>query len=147
MTSGPAGEIRLKADLRAPEKVRDFVKDILDRFVLTDEERFKIELSLHEICINIVLHAYPRKKGPLVIRAWTKGDRAYFEFTDEGIAFDPRGAVLPDLRAKLESGRRGGYGIFLYRTLMDGFVYRREDGRNVLTVFKKARPAPARRSV
>jgi anti-sigma regulatory factor (Ser/Thr protein kinase) len=32
----------------------------------------------------------------------------------------------------------GGLGIFLARKLMDGFSYRREDGQNVLVMYKKA---------
>jgi anti-sigma regulatory factor (Ser/Thr protein kinase) len=31
---------------------------------------------------------------------------------------------------------RGGFGIYLSKTLMDGFEYKRESGQNVLTVFK-----------
>ncbi len=137
MTRTAATEIRIKADIRALEKIRDFAKDILDRFSFGEEDRFKVELSIHEISINIVLHAYPRTKGPLIVRSWPGEGNLWFEFTDEGVAFDPGAASPPDLGAKLRSGKRGGYGIFLYRTLMDGFEYRRVDGKNVLAVFKK----------
>jgi serine/threonine-protein kinase RsbW len=147
MTGTPASEMRIKADLRAPEKLRDFVKGILDRTPLGEEDRFKVELSLHEICINIVLHAYPGRKGRLVVRSWAEGGRITFEFMDEGIAFDPGAAAPPDLGEKLRSGRRGGYGIFLYRTLMDGFEYRREGGKNILVVFKRVPGTPAARSI
>ena len=145
MNGAPAGEIKVKADLKAAEKIRIFVQDALDRYTLTEEERFKVELSLHEICINIVLHAYPGKKGDLAVRTWSGGDRAYFEFTDGGVAFDPCVAAPPDLRAKLKTGNRGGYGIYLYRTLLDGFEYRREAGKNILTVFKKVPASVASR--
>jgi anti-sigma regulatory factor (Ser/Thr protein kinase) len=147
MKREPVEEIRISADLEAAEKVRIFVKDVLDRYVLSEEERFKAELSLHEICINIVLHAYPGKKGDLNVRTWPCGDRVYFEFADTGVAFDPCQAAPPDLKAKLKSGRRGGYGIFLYRTLLDGFEYRREAGKNILTVFKTVPVSGTSRSV
>lgn len=137
-------ELRVAADLKAMDKVRAFMKKTLRGVEMGEEDGFKIELSLHEICINIALYAYPGKKGEIVLRSWFEGDRACFEFRDTGVAFDPRPVKPPDILEKLRTGRRGGFGIYLFRTLMDGYEYRREDGQNVLLVFKKfRRAAPA----
>jgi anti-sigma regulatory factor (Ser/Thr protein kinase) len=140
-------ELRVAADLRAMDKVRAFMKKALQGVEMTEEDGFKIELSLHEICINIALYAYPGEKGEIVLRAWFDGDRACFEFRDTGIAFDPRPVLPPDIREKLRTGRRGGFGIYLFRTLMDGYEYRREGEQNVLLVFKKLRGAAPSGSV
>ena len=134
-------ELRVAADLRAMDKVRGFMKRVLRGVEMTEEDGFKIELSLHEICINIALYAYPGEKGEIVLRAWFDGDRACFEFRDTGIAFDPRPVKPPDILEKLKTGRRGGFGIYLFRTLMDGYEYRREGEQNVLLVFKKLQGA------
>lgn len=140
-------ELRVAADLRAMDKVRAFMKKALQGVEMTEEEGFKIELSLHEICINIALYAYPGEKGEIVLRAWFEGDRAFFEFRDTGIAFDPRPTRPPDIKEKLRTGRRGGFGIYLFRTLMDGYEYRREGEQNVLLVFKRFRGAAPSGSV
>jgi anti-sigma regulatory factor (Ser/Thr protein kinase) len=140
-------ELRVAADLRAMDKVRAFMKKVLRGVEMTEEEGFKIELSLHEICINIALYAYPGEKGEIVLRAWFDGDRACFEFRDTGVAFDPRPVKPPDILEKLRTGHRGGFGIYLFRTLMDGYEYRREEGQNVLFVFKKFRGAVSSGSV
>jgi len=140
-------ELRVAADLRAMDKVRAFMKKALQGVEMTEEDGFKIELSLHEICINIALYAYPGEKGEIILRAWFDGDRACFEFRDTGIAFDPRPVLPPDIREKLRTGRRGGFGIYLFRTLMDGYEYRREGEQNVLLVFKKLRGAAPSGSV
>ncbi len=140
-------ELRVAADLRAMDKVRAFMKKALKGVAMSEEDGFKIELSLHEICINIALYAYPGEKGEIVLRAWFDGTAAWFEFRDTGIAFDPRPARLPDIQEKLRTGGRGGFGIYLFRTLMDGYEYRREAGQNVLVVFKKLRPGTPARSV
>jgi anti-sigma regulatory factor (Ser/Thr protein kinase) len=132
-------ELRVAADLRAMDKVRTFIKKTLGSVELTEEDGFKIELSLHEICINIALYAYPGGKGEIVLRTWLDGEGAWFEFRDTGIAFDPKPAKPPDIQEKLRTGGRGGFGIYLFQTLMDGFEYRREAGQNVLRVFKKLR--------
>jgi serine/threonine-protein kinase RsbW len=130
------GELRVKADLRAMDRVRAFLRDSLRGIDLAEEDYFKIELSLHEIAVNIILYAYPAEKGDLVLRTWFEEGKAFFEFRDTGISFDPRQAASPDILEKLRTGKRGGFGIYLSKTLMDGFEYKREPGQNVLTVFK-----------
>ncbi len=132
-------ELRVAADLRAMDIVRAFMKKVLRGVEMTEEDGFKIELSLHEICINIALYAYHGEKGEIILRAWLEGENAWFEFRDTGIAFDPRPAGPPDIRMKLAAGGRGGFGIYLFQTLMDGYEYKREAGQNVLLVFKRLR--------
>ena len=53
---------------------------------------------------------------------------------DDGAAFDPREAPLPDLDAPLDQRQAGGLGMHLVRATMDAVEYRREDGRNVPAV-------------
>jgi len=131
------GELRVKADLQAMDRVRAFLRDSLRGIDLAEEDYFKIELSLHEIAVNIILYAYPaEEKGDLVLRSWFEGGKAFFEFRDTGISFNPCHVAPPDILEKLRTGKRGGFGIYLSWTLMDGFEYKREPGQNVLTVFK-----------
>ncbi len=100
-------ELRVAADLRAMDKVRAFLKKTLRGVEMTEEDGFKIELSLHEICINIALYAYPGGKGEIVLRTWLDGETAWFEFRDTGIAFDPRPARPPGHRGEAQDGRPG----------------------------------------
>jgi len=130
------GELRVKAGLQAMDRVRAFLRDSLRGIDLAEEDYFKIELSLHEITVNIILYAYPEEKGDFVLRTWFEGRKVYFEFRDTGISFDPRQAMPPDIQEKIRTGKRGGFGIYLFKTLMDGFEYKREPGQNVLVVFK-----------
>jgi len=131
--------LTIASDLAEVNKVRTFVQDALAGLPLAEKDVFRIDLSLVEVCINIVLYAYPRETGTIVLRSWRQGNRLYFEVRDSGIPFDPRTMKRPDLREILRTARKGGFGIFLSRTMMDGFDYRREDGRNVLTLYKKLR--------
>ncbi|MHB8094086.1 MAG: ATP-binding protein [Candidatus Aminicenantales bacterium] len=134
--TGRGASISIPADYKAMDGVRSLLRKSLEGIDLAEEEYFKIELSLHEICVNIVLYAYPARGGDLVLRTWFEGRRIFFEFRDSGVPFDPQFTAFPDIREKLRTGKRGGFGIFLFRTLMDGYEYRREAGTNVLTVFK-----------
>ncbi|MCK7476662.1 MAG: ATP-binding protein [Candidatus Moduliflexus flocculans] len=105
---------------------------------LGEEDRLKIELSLHEICVNVALYAYPEgPRGDMTVRVWR----------DEAVALHrgPRPAASPSIRSgrrtptswlKLRRGARGGFGVYFFKTLMDGLTYRRSGGQNVLTVRK-----------
>ena len=53
----------------------------------------------------------------------------------EGIPFDPlEDAPEPDMDSPMEHRRLGGLGVYLVRTMTSDMQYRREDGKNCLTV-------------
>jgi len=131
--------LEIASDLGEVARVRDFVRESLAGLPLSDKDAFRIDLSLVEVCINIVLYAYPKEQGSLNLQSWLEPRRVYFEVRDRGIPFNPRTMKRPNLKEIVRTARHGGFGIFLSRTMMDGFTYKREDGQNVLTLFKKLR--------
>lgn len=130
--------LQVKSELREIDRIRKFLRRFLRDLDLSEEDIYKVELSVVEMCTNIVRYAYPESRGGIVIRAWLADARLHLELRDKGVAFDPRTVKRPSLREMLSGERMGGLGIFLARRLMDGFDYRREDGQNVLTMSKKA---------
>jgi sigma-B regulation protein RsbU (phosphoserine phosphatase) len=138
--------LTLSSDLAEVAKVRDFVNESLAGLPLKDKDAFRIDLALVEVCINIVLYAYPQNKGTLSLRSWLTPGRVNFEIRDSGMPFDPRSMKKPDLKEIMRTARHGGFGIFLSRAMMDGFDYRREDGQNILTLYKKLRLKPSGRA-
>lgn len=119
------------------EKVRSFLKKNLLNLNLTEKECFTIELSLLEICTNIVRYAYPEKKDKIFLKTWRDKDKFFLEIRDNGIPFDPRETKKPDIKKILESEQVGGFGILISRKFMDGFDYKREHNQNILIMFKK----------
>jgi anti-sigma regulatory factor (Ser/Thr protein kinase) len=113
LTGTDARELVVPASLKEVDRVRRFLCNYLGGLGLKEEDELKIELALHEICVNIALYAYP-----------------------EGRAGDPVKKPNPDVLARLRSGKRGGLGVFFFRTMMDGLSYRRDGGENILTVSK-----------
>jgi serine/threonine-protein kinase RsbW len=107
---------------------------------LNEEDAYKVELSLVEMCSNIMRYAYPRDKGEIVLSVWHEEGKFYLEVRDSGVPFDPRQVKRPTLEEMISREQMGGLGIFLARKLMDGFLYRREDDQNVLVMYKKAEP-------
>lgn len=135
--------IRVQADLKAMNDIRDFMHSALDGMPFSDDESSSISLAAHEICVNIALYAYPEEKGTIELKTWTEDNRMWIEIRDVGVPFDPRTAADPDIREKVHSARMGGWGIYLTRSLMDSFDYRRENGENIL-LLSKALPGASR---
>ncbi len=52
------------------------------------------------------------------------------------MAFDPRDAKEPNTKTALKDRKVGGLGIHLVKNLMDRIEYRREEGRNFLSLTK-----------
>jgi anti-sigma regulatory factor (Ser/Thr protein kinase) len=129
--------LTVKSELIEIEKVRAFLEETLKSLNLSEEAYYLIELSLLEMCINIVRYAYPQEKGEIFLKIWNKDDKIFFEIRDWGIPFDPRDAPDPDIQEMVNQGRTGGLGIFLSRQLMNGFEYSREKDQNVLIMNKR----------
>ncbi|MBN2409017.1 MAG: ATP-binding protein [Candidatus Aminicenantes bacterium] len=137
--------MRVQSELKELDKVRRFLKANLENLELSEEDIYKIELSLVEMCTNIIRYAYPREKGEIAIKAWHEKGVFSLEIRDNGVPFDPRQVKRPTLKEMINREEMGGLGIFLARKLMDRFAYRREDGQNILTMSKKAHEKKANR--
>lgn len=135
-------ELTVRADLAQVDRVREFLRESLEGTAVTEEDAMKLELSLHEIIVNIALYAYPRRRGKMSVRLWRDDTTFFMEIRDRGVPFDPAGRPPPDLQEKIRRGTMGGFGVYLFKTLMDGYSYKRADGENVLTVFMGLRPRP-----
>ncbi|MDD8015121.1 MAG: ATP-binding protein [Acidobacteriota bacterium] len=130
-------ELHVAAELSSLDKVRGFLEKTMEGLSLSEEERLRIALSLHEICVNIIRYAYPGAKGGISLKIWQNRHKVFLEIRDKGIPFDPRKKATPDPRKKIKAGEKSGWGIFLSRSLMDEYAYRRAGGENILTIAKK----------
>ncbi|MCR5485445.1 MAG: ATP-binding protein, partial [Clostridiales bacterium] len=58
-------------------------------------------------------------------------------FCDRGVAFDPLAKDDPDITASADERQIGGLGIFMVKKSMDKVEYKRENDKNILTIYKK----------
>ena len=120
--------------------VQDFVEGCLSGCGASQKVLTQLELVIEEIFINIVSYAYhPPDVGEIDISCSVEDDRAkvVLTFADDGPEFDPLSVKDPDTTLKMEDRPIGGLGIFLVKNNVDGITYRRDNGRNVLTVEKR----------
>ena len=121
------------------EAITEFVNRELEARECPYREQMQICVAIDEIVSNIARYAYTPDKGNVTVNfAYEEQDRTVvLTFTDEGIPYDPLQREDPDVSLPAEKRKIGGLGIYLVRKTMDRLSYRRENGKNILTVRKK----------
>lgn len=138
-----------QAELRIPGRLdqlgvaSEWLARFADAVALPDEMRYRLDLGLNEAVTNVVSYGY-RDAGEHAIRLRlsTDGDAVTLEIEDDGVPFDPLAATPPARPASLAEAPIGGLGIQLIRAMLDECRYRREEGRNRLTLVARPRPGP-----
>ena len=91
---------------------------------LPDKEAvsYNIELAVHEVCSNIIEHAYAGSPGRLKLSFSLLEDsrKIVVEMYDNGRSFDFPSVPTPNL----DEPQVRGYGLFLIQELMDKVEYR-----------------------
>jgi serine/threonine-protein kinase RsbW len=94
-------------------------------------------LILEEVIINIIHNGFNDSERHWIdIHLDHHGNRLRITIEDDGVAFNPCSAEMPDTQCPLENRKIGGMGILLVRRLADQIRYRRVQGKNKLTVTK-----------
>ena len=130
-------ELRLKVETRHDEL--DRVSAAIEDFALEADWpldlAFKVNLALEEVVINVMNYGHEDGLHEIDIILTTEEDSLTIEIVDDGRPFDPlHDAPIPDVNAELEDRNIGGLGIHLVRKMMDDVRYRREEGKNHLTL-------------
>jgi serine/threonine-protein kinase RsbW len=104
---------------------------------------YRVNLAVHEICANIVEHAYagqPEGRIAVTVVLITQPRSLIIDLHDTGRSFDPACVLAPNLN----EGQVGGYGLFLVRELMDDVIYQPQPGSNCWRLVKGLEPGPPR---
>jgi serine/threonine-protein kinase RsbW len=97
---------------------------------------YAIELAVHELCTNIIMHAYPANDpGSIALSGRFHAHQKKLEINiyDWGRPFSPEKRTLPDL----EHGQEGGYGLFIIEQIVDSLHYNRTATSNHWQLIKK----------
>ncbi len=141
-----SGEMRLAVDNELLEigRLCAACTAFMEQSGFTPAGIYAANLVLEEMATNIVKYGYDdlaRHKIQAVLRV--DGDLATIVLEDDGHAFNPLAAPPPDIGQPLAKRPIGGLGIHLARRMADSMQYRRDNGRNILTIKVRSAPAPA----
>jgi len=95
----------------------------------------KINLVFDELMNNIITYGNC-ENNDIGITAHVADRNLTVSIAYEGPEFDPCKVPAPDTNLMLDERAEGGLGIFLVKSLMDEFIYRRAGSRNITTVRK-----------
>ena len=99
---------------------------------------FQVNLALEELWLNVVNYGHEGGRHEVFIRLVSEDDSLTIEITDDGKPFNPLAdAPVPDTDEDLDHRHIGGLGVYLVKTMMDELEYKREEGRNHLTMVKR----------
>ena len=125
--------LELKVDMDEVRRARAFALSIADDAGLSERQTQNLHLVVEEAVANIVNYS---GAATMELFSWQEDGCLYVSFADDGIPFDPTQHPEPDLTLPVALRAIGGLGIHYIRKMSDGMAYRRQDGRNVLTVWK-----------
>jgi serine/threonine-protein kinase RsbW len=101
----------------------------VDRLADREATVYNVQLAVHEVCTNIIDHAYAGQPGgriALHFRLAADEHELVVDIDDTGRTFDVEGVPQPDL----DNAQVHGYGLFLVHSLMDGVDYVTQPGTN-----------------
>ena len=131
-------DLSLVNDLRDIAGAADKIGAFCAEHGLAEEISFEVNLAVDELLTNTISYGYDDDEEYRIdLSLRLEGGTLIVEIADDGRPFDPLQAPEPDLGASLEERTVGGLGIYLVRKTMDTVAYRREDGRNVVTLTKR----------
>lgn len=127
MTEVLVENLDLNADLLELRALGPWLADVLAA-AGASEAHGSLELALHEICVNVVTHAYDGRDGKISVRSRCTADAIELEVRDTGrTGFDPDDVDEPVPGVP----QIHGYGLMIARQLVDELSYTSEEGTNV----------------
>lgn len=126
---------------QVPE-IKLYVENQLKILYIPEEIIQDMILATDEAVTNIVMHAYSDLSDSdagriLKVQVRTRRNIVEILLKDAGRPFDLKHAPAPDVLKNLNGERRGGFGVFLMKTLTDRIHYFNGDGWNCIALFKK----------
>jgi serine/threonine-protein kinase RsbW len=131
--------LEIAADLDSLKLVRDFVEESTQLVGLNPERTGELLLAVDEAVTNIIMHGCPQGGCSIEMEFQGDSDACIFHIRDDAQLFDPTSMLEPDLDIPpLERDSPGGFGVYLFKHLVDQTSYRSTpDGRNELTLLKR----------
>lgn len=130
--------LNLESSLEALGEIERTVTEFAAEHEWPEDLLFHVQLTLDELATNVINHGYGIGGRSFQITVKSDPEAVQIELVDEARPFDPlHDAPQPAIDAGVHERKVGGLGVYIVKELMDEMEYRREDGKNCLTLVKK----------
>ena len=131
----------LKNDLSELGNLRRHLKNCAQIIGLSEDCFLDINISLDELFTNVVSYGFKDDlEHSIAFQLQMDIDTLIIRVVDDGIPFNPLEVEEPEYPTDLDDFKTGGLGIYITKKLMDDICYKRERGKNNLTLIKSAQP-------
>ena len=130
--------LKIEASPDALDRINDEIESLSRQEEWPSDLFFTTNLVVEELGLNVINHAYRGQSGEFEIIITSEEQAITVEVIDNGPPFNMlQDAPLPDVEAEIEERPVGGLGIHLVKTMMDELHYKRDQGKNHLTLVKR----------
>ena len=129
--------LNISCQTSALSDLRNFLKNSLQHYSLSEIDRHQVTLAVEEVCANLIIHSHgcnPKEIINLEIK--DSRDKLIFEISDQGEAFNMLEYEAPDLKKVILDKRKGGLGIILVKKIMDEIEFESNNGTNTCRLIK-----------
>ncbi|MCS7019310.1 MAG: ATP-binding protein [Cytophagales bacterium] len=119
--------------------LRQFTKEVLSEWQITDEQQYLMMLALDEVCANLIIHAHScNSDDRLDITISRAADGILFEVKDtKPDSFNLTHYEVPSVHQILCEKKRNGIGLLLVKKIMDEIVVEQAEGAKICRMKKK----------
>lgn len=132
--------LNISCQTSALSELRNFLKESLLNFSLSDIDRHQVTLAVEEVCANLIIHSHACNPQDIIhLEIKDSSEKIIFEISDRGEAFNLLDYEVPDLKKVMLEKRKGGLGIILVKKIMDEIEFESIDGTNTCRLIKRFR--------
>ena len=135
--SNDVARFRIVNDMRSLEAGGAALRAYLASRGIDERATFWTDLAFEELATNVMHHAFQGRAAsahPIDVEIAVAPGEVVLVIEDDGPAFDPTALPAQPAPKSLEAARIGGLGIPFVRAAARQLEYRRDDGRNRVTV-------------
>ena len=130
--------VTIEATLDELARLQRQVAEFAEQQEWPPELVYQVELVIEELCVNVVSYGTDDGSHAIELRLVSTPETLTIDIIDDGRPFDPfTEAPPPDLDSSVEDRPIGGLGVHFVKTMMDEVQYRRDEGRNHVTLRKR----------
>ena len=131
-------QICVTGEIENVRLICDFVADFANDMRVGEDVAFQLQLSVEEVCTNIIEHGYHHQgQDKTIVVACLYGDQTLkIRITDEAPLFNPLKLDDPDPGQPLYERGSGGWGIYFVKQYMTSVIYETIAGQNSLLLVK-----------
>lgn len=129
--------IKIPTSARFVPVLLALVESYADQSQFTRDDIHNIRLSVDEAIANIIKHAYKHDSGFITGELSFAGNMLRISLIHQGTPFDLSRYSEPDIKRYIKERKKGGFGIYLMKNLMDNILYTSKNGVHKIILIKE----------